>query len=678
MTTGNAPMSALLFSLLLSIVLVADFPGSGLAITKDATLLYLKNLSIQQLASIEVTSVSKTEEKLSDADAAVYVITSEDIRRSGMTSIPEILRMVPGLQVSRIDGNNWAISARGFNAWFADKLLVLVDGRSVYTPLFSGVFWNIQDTLLDDIDRIEVIRGPGATLWGANAVNGVINIITKKAKKTKGGLLKGGGGNIEQGFGAVRYGGKIGTRGYYRAYAKYFNRGAFETKEGRSADDQWHMGRAGFRLDFDLSKESSLTLEGGICDGQTHDRLSPNYLLQVEQPHFQKLTTDYTGGDLLGRWTHRSGSGSSTTFKWYVDRTDWNSNYIKETRDTLDLDFQHSFKVFSRNSIVWGLEYRMYHDNIPRTSYFDFDPKSRINNMFSGFFQDQITIIPEKLDFTIGTKLEHNDFSGFEIQPSGRFRFKPTANQTLWAAISRAVRTPSRADHDMNVLVGSFRTGPVTNVLLYKGNDHFDSEEVVAYEAGYRVVPKKRFSLDISAFYNVYWGLRGLAPSSKASKANFTLPGRTRVIALVLKNQFHENSYGVEVAGTVQLARWWKTSLNYSWLKLRLHTSQQMVGQELDEGNVPENQFSIRSYMDLPWNLQFDTLFFYVDSLRDMNIPSYTRLDIRLGWNPAKDVSVDLKLQNLLDDRHPEYINVGPLVSSQVPRSVYGKVTWKF
>ncbi len=642
----------------------------------DEALTYLKNLSIEQLASLEITTVSKTEERLSDADAAVFVITSEDIRRGGFTSIPEILRMVPGLQVAQIDGNKWAISSRGFNAWFADKLLVLIDGRSVYSPLFSGVYWDIQDTLLDDIDRIEVIRGPGATLWGANAVNGVINIITKRAKDTQGGLVNAGGGNIEQGFGSIRYGGKIGENGWYRAFAKYFNRGPFKLRNGHDAHDDWDLGHAGFRMDLEPSPKTDLTLQGDIYTGKTYELVQFSPLGRSNFYGTQK--TDLVGGNIIGRWSKRISSSSNMRFQWYYDRTERDANYVKEAVDTLDLDFQHSFQAFERNNVIWGLGYRLIHDNLPQTEIFYFRPKSRIDNLFSAFFQDQIAIIQDKLDFTLGTKVEHNDYSGFEIQPSARIRYKPDQHQTLWAAVSRAVRTPSRADQDMNLILSTFKTGPTLNSVILRGNKDFDSEELVAYEAGYRYVPQRRFSFDIATFYNVYRGLRTSRQGSPEPPL-FTLPPpERRIIPLNILNQYHEDGYGLEISGTLELAEWWKMSMAYSWLKLRLHTDQKVFDMELGEGNIPRNQISFRSYMDLPANFQIDTFVFYVDELPEMHIPAYTRLDIRLGWNPLKNLSLSLKLQNLLDNQHPEYKDVGSFIASEVPRSFYGKITWSF
>ncbi len=643
---------------------------------QDSDLFYLKNLSISQLASLEVTTVSKQEEKMADADAAIYVITSEDIRRSGITSIPELLRMVPGMQVAHIDANKWAISSRGFNAWYANKLLVLMDGRSIYTPLFSGVYWDSQDTLLDDIDRIEVIRGPGATLWGANAVNGVINIITKNAKDTQGGLLKAGGGNVEQGFGALRYGGRIGENGWYRAYAKYFNRDGFKTSMGHDSKDEWHMGRAGFRMDLKPSLKDGFTIQGDIFTGKTHDRFESTSGLSQGLLN-GKVSNNLNGGNILGRWHHYLSKDSKFTLQLYYDRTKRNSVYLKETRNTFDIDLQHSFHLFSRHNILWGAEYRFTHDNIPHTNVFYFNPESRSDNLYSAFVQDRISIIEDRLDLTVGTKLEHNDYSGFEVQPSVRLRFKPDRHQTLWAAVSRAVRTPSRADHDMNFVIQRFDVAGIKNVILLEGNSDFKPEKLIAYEIGYKLVPKKRFSFDVAAFYNVYHDLR-TSTSVETETATPFFEKDVMVIPIKITNRYHEDSYGVELSATFGLTDWWKTSFSYSWIELRIHSHRLVLNKEISEGSIPTNQFSLKSYMDLPHNLQLDTLFFYVDDLPDMDIPSYSRLDVRLGWTPIKNLSLSLKLQNLLDNRHPEYMSIDKLKASEVPRSFYGKVTWNF
>ncbi len=653
------------------------FPASASDNGTAETLFYLKNLSIEQLASLEVTTVSKTEEKMADADAAIYVITSEDIRRSGLTSIPELLRMVPGMDVARINGNKWAISCRGFNAWFANKLLVLIDGRSVYTPLFSGVYWDVQDTFLDDIDRIEVIRGPGATLWGANAVNGVINIITKKAKQTQGTEVNAGYGNIQKGFGGARYGGRIGKNIWYRAYAKYFNRDSFKQRNGRDAGDNWDQGRGGFRMDWNLSHRDSLTLEGDIFVGKSYDDIS-NIIYLQKGIGKDRAKTDVSGGDILGRWTRKLSDTSDFSLQWYYDHSYRGADYLEETRDTIDIDFQHHFHALKRHDIVWGLGYRLTWDHIPPSLIFDFEESRRTDNLFSSFIQDKITLVPRLLDVTLGTKLEHNDYTGFEVQPSIRFRLKPTKAQTFWAAVSRAVRTPSRADHDMLLKLRVFQTGPTVNTLALVGNNDFHSEKLIAYEAGYRYVPEKRFSFDIATFYNVYRDLRTSVRKTPIPPFTTVPPPASRLIPIEIENQYHEDSYGVEITGTVQLASWWKTSLSYTWLKLRLHSNRNPGDSELGDKNIPRNQFSLKSYMDLPYNLQLDTLLFYVDKLENLQVPGYTRLDLRLGWNPVKHLSLSLKLENLLDNRHPEYVSVSGITATEVPRSVYGKLTWNF
>lgn len=643
---------------------------------RQQALNYLKNLSIEELASLEVTSVSKTSEKLSDADAAIYVITSEDIRRSGLTSLPELLRMVPGMQVASIDGNKWAISARGFNAWFADKLLVLIDGRSVYTPLFSGVYWDVQDLMLDDVERIEVIRGPGATLWGANAVNGVINIITKRAEDTQGGLLNIGSGNYEQVFGSSRYGGKVGDKLWYRFYAKYFNRDDFKGYKNIDANDNWQQGRTGFRIDYHHSNTSFFTFQGDVYLGEADEVINlPSVIRSFKSSN---LSNDMNGGYLMGKWQKHISDDSEMKLQFYYDRTFRKSPYLKESRNTFDLDFQHSFRAFDRHFIVWGAGYRLTLDDISGSSAFSFSPKKRTDDLISWFFQDKITLIKDRLDLTIGSKFEYNDYSGFEVQPSGRMMFKITENQTFWAAISRAVRTPSRSDHDMFLVLRETKVGPTSVKLVIRGNKDFDSEELIAYEVGYRFIPEYRFSFDIAGFYNVYRGLRTNKPGEPEPPWSQWPPPAERILPLEIVNQYHEDSYGFEIASTVQLVDWWKLNLTYSWLELNLKTKKRVNDLELAEGNVPKNQFSVRSYMDLPKNLQLDCMLFYVDSLPNLDIDSYVRFDVRLGWNPTKNLSFTLKLQNLFDNAHREYTNIGVISSSQVPRSVYGKITWNF
>ena len=482
----------------------------------------LTAMSIEDLMEIEVTSVSRKAERLSDASAAVFVITREDIRRSGVTSIPEALRMAPGLEVARIDSSKWAITARGFNGRFANKILVLFDGRTVYSPLFSGVFWDRQDTLLEDIDRIEVIRGSGATLWGANAVNGVINIITKNAGETVGGLVTAGGGNQERGFGSVRYGLKLGEDTTLRLFAKYLDRTPFVDAAGREAADSWHAVRGGFRLDSEPSEKNTLTIQGDIYDG----RLGETYTLPLLVPPFSQTFDSRSsnfGANLLSRWKHVFSDTSDMSLQLYYDRTEQTMAILGEKRDTLDIDFQHRFELGDRQELIWGAGYRFTHDNITNTPTASIQPASLGQDLFSAFVQDSITIVRDKLRLTLGSKFEHNDMTGFEVQPNARLLFTPNERNTLWAAVSRAVRTPSRTENDilLNQLTIPPSTpqnpGPIPVLVEVKGSNTHISEELIAYEVGYRAKPHPRFLLDIAAFYNIYHHLNSISSTGATS-----------------------------------------------------------------------------------------------------------------------------------------------------------------
>lgn len=401
----------------------------------------LTNMSLEDLMNLEVTSVSKKEQKLSQTAAAIYVVTQEDIRRSGATSIPEVLRMVPGLQVARLSGSKWAITSRGFNGRFANKMLVLVDGRSVYTPTFSGVFWDVQDLLLEDVERIEVIRGPGGTLWGANAVNGVINIITKPAKETQGGFLTAGSGSEERGFGGFRYGGKLGRDIAYRLYSKYFNRSNLADMSGRNSPGGWDILRGGFRMDWKGTERDSLTLQGDIYNGHIRERNSS--IVSLVPPFRRTLDsqTGVSGGNVMALWNRTFAGGSAMRLQMYYDRTRHeDSSAVITSRgeivDSSDLDFQHRFALGKRQDIVWGIGYRFTSDSVQNTFSVAFDPNHRATHLFSTFVQDEIFIVKDRLRLTVGSKFEHNDYTGFEAQPSLRLLWTPNDRHTFWGAIS--------------------------------------------------------------------------------------------------------------------------------------------------------------------------------------------------------------------------------------------------
>jgi len=443
-------MGRLLRTVPLCAAVAAAFLATGVpALSSPAK---ITSLSLEELLNVEITSVSKKKEPFFGAASAVFVIDQEDIRRSGATRVQELLAMVPGLEVARIDNNKWAISARGFNARFANKLLILLDGRTIYSPSFSGVFWETQDMILEDIDRIEVIRGPGGTLWGANAVNGVINIITKRASDTQGGLLSLGGGSEEAG-GLVRFGIKLKEKASLRLYAKESNHdGAASYPSGNELDTDSNLGRTGFRLDWDPTSGNSFTVQGEAMRGQYTER-SKHVALSIPFSETVNDGSDLRGANLLFRWQQTQSPDSDTTFQVYFDHDRRIGDTIGLEVNTFDLDFQHHFRANSRHDLVWGLGYRSSKDSVNNFQPLQifFSPDSRRTDLFSGFLQDEITLVADRLRFVVGAKLEHNDYSGAEFQPNARLAWTPTPTQTFWAAASRAVRTPNRAEDQFRV-----------------------------------------------------------------------------------------------------------------------------------------------------------------------------------------------------------------------------------
>jgi iron complex outermembrane receptor protein len=626
-------------------------------------------LSLEQLLQIEVVSITKEPESRTEIAAAVYVITREDIRRSGATSIPEALRLAPGVEVARIDANKWAIGVRGFTSRLSRSLLVLIDGRSVYSPLFAGVYWEVQDTLLEDVDRIEVIRGPGGTIWGANAVNGVINIITKRAQETQGGLLVGGGGSEEQGFGGVRYGGKIGKDIFYRVYGKAFNRDAAFHRDGPDFDD-WRMGQVGFRTDWEGRHGDAVTFQGDFYTGTAGQRtvrtmLAPPFTTTVEKD------ADLSGGNLLGRWQRVVSPTSHLRLQLYYDYTYRREPTFRESRDTFDLDFQYRFRAPWQQEIIWGLGYRLTSDDITAVPTIVFTPRRRTDQLFSAFVQDEIRFLAERLRLTIGAKFEHNDYSGFEMQPSARLLWLVAPRHTLWAAVTRAVRTPSRVEHDLR-LTGLLepQTPSFSRVI---GSTAFESEKLLAYELGYRLQPMPRLFLDIAAFYNRYTDLLSLEPGTPFTEIT-PPPGRV-VVPFFIRNRLHGEGYGGELAVDWQPFDWWRVSGAYSYLQLNLRRdedSMDITTASSTEGASPLHQVSLRSFMTLPWQVEFDLVWRYVDHLPSQGIDSYITVDARLGWRPFQQLTVAVVGQNLLTAHHAEFGRG----TTEIERSVYGKVVW--
>lgn len=631
-------------------------------------------LPIEALMEITVSSVSKKEQRLADSAAAIFVISQEDIRRSGVTTIADALRMVPGVQVARIDANKWAVSSRGFNSRFAGQMLVLFDGRAVYTPLFSGVFWDRQDTVLEDIDRIEVIRGPGAALWGANAVNGVINIITKRADDTLGGLLTAGGGNEERGFGSIRYGFEPNNQTQVRLYLKHLDRDSMRQTTGREGEDAWHMTRGGFRLDSELTSRDSLTVQGDLYDGRLGETY--NYVL----PDYRTVdsVSKVFGANILSRWKRLFSDSADVTLQLYYDRSEQDMLVIGEKRDTVDLDLQNRFPLGNSHEITWGLGYRYSRDRITNSTYVMLTPTKQSVDIFSSFLQDDITLVADKLHLIVGSKFEHNDYTGFEIQPTARLLWTPDRQHSIWLSASRAVRTPSRGERGFKLYNGTGQDIAGTPVYFQlNGSNNLKSDEMIAYELGYRAEPSDRFALDAAAFYNIYHQLdvhsQG-APFFETTPApdHYSIPG-------YLRNSGTAHTCGFELAVNAQLQAWWRLRTAYSYLTFVKQEAADDTIPWDPKGETPRHQLSLRSLLDVTPDIELDLWLRYVDSLPNLQVGSYLNLDARLAWQANEELELSLVGQNLLHTQRLEFqqqiLNTQP---ATVGRSFYGKVTWKF
>jgi len=611
----------------------------------------------------------------------VFVITQEDIRRSGLTSIPELLRMVPGLTVAQIDANKWAITARGFNERLADKMLVLMDGRTVYDPLSSGVYWDVQDTILEDIERIEVVRGPGATLWGANAVNGVLNIITKKAKDTQSGLVTGGGGSQEGEITAVRYGGTLGNRGHYRVFTKYIHQDAFTDSLGREAADDWHLLHGGFRTDWGLSSRDDLTVQGDLYKGNAGQSVPG--LLSLSPPATVTFNdrTNMSGGNLLGRWHRASSERVDTTFQMYFESADRNeARVLGEYRHTIDLDFEQHFSVGDRHDLSLGGDYRYSTDSTTGTLNLSFNPAGRSTNLYGAFLQDELTLVPERLRVTIGSKLEHNYYSGFALQPNVRVLWTVRPRYAIWMAISRASESSSRfeADSRVNENVFAGANGIATLVSNF-GPHHLLPENVVAYELGQRGEVSKWLGFDVSTFYSHYTDRHTQEPGVPFFEAN--PPPLHLVLPTVTMNNINGETHGIEAFSQLKVASFWNLSVGYSLFEIHLHASQNsqdFTTANHDEGSTPRHAFQIRSQLNLPHRLEFDSAVYYTGRLPGPQIPAYARVDARLGWRPTEQLETSIGVQNLLDPRHFEFGSGDFVKATQVGRNAYGKLTWRF
>jgi iron complex outermembrane receptor protein len=636
----------------------------------------LKQLSLAELGNVEVTTVSKEPEEVWRTPAAVFVITQEDIRRSGATSIPEVLRLAPGVEVAQVDSDHWSVGIRGFGAVLASKLLVLIDGRSVYTPLFAGVYWQAQATPLEDIERIEVIRGPGGTIWGANAVDGIIDIITKSAKDTHGTTASLVGGNVEQGTGTVRYGSGNAHGFNYRVYGMGFNRGPEFHPVGTNFDE-WRMGQGGFRTDWDQNDRDTFTFQGdiyreGAGEATTYALYSPPSQVNAYG------TADLTGGNLLARWKRVLNPGSDFQLQAYFDRTNHFEPEFGETRETFDVDFLDHLTLPGQQNFLWGLGARVSPSNlIQLVPSIDFLPQHRTDLIYSGFVQDEIAFFNHRLSLTAGTKLEHNNYTGFEVQPSGRLLWNRTPRESLWGSVTRAVRTPSRLDTDVE-LTDFATVTPLPVYLRVSGNPQFQSEELIAYETGYRRLVTPHCYVDVALFYNDYNDLYSFqvgAPFLEASPAPVHA-----VIPLLTSNGIQGNTKGIEVSPDWKPVNWWELRASYSYLDMELEnkaSSNDPTSVAGYEGSSPRHQVVIQSFVNLPKKLEFDQTYRYVSALPAQTVASYQTMDTRFGWHISSELELSVGGQNLLQ---PHYAQFGgdPGGPVEIKRSAYAKLVWRF
>jgi iron complex outermembrane receptor protein len=607
----------------------------------------LKKMSLEELMDVEVTSVSKRPQSLYDAAASIYVISAEDIRRAGVTSLEEALRLAPNLQVARVGAAQYAITARGFNNAVGNKLLVLIDGRTVYTSLFSGVFWEQQDVMLEDIERIEVISGPGATLWGANAVNGVINVITRPSGATQGPLVSAGIGTDESNL-AFRYGGALGARGHYRVYAKRTNLADTENAAGVIVmRDGWKMEQVGFRSDWG-GEDQDFTFQGDAYWGETEDRgfFGPFRLTAVEA----------SGMNLLLRWNKRLAGGSDLRLQAYYDHSRRQEVFLfQPEQDVLDVEFQHGIPL-GAHKIMWGGGYRHGSDEVEPGFFTTFIPDSRDLNWSNVFLQDEFTLT-RSIQLTAGIKLAHNDYTGLEYLPSMRLAWKPSDAHLLWMAASRAVRTPSRLDKDIFF--------PQTPPFIVAGGPDFESEVAKVLELGYRGQPAQVLSWSVTLFYHDWDDLRSGTP----------LP-----IPTYLVNNIEGYAYGVETWANWQAARYWRLSGGLTNLQKRLvfkPGASDTAGTRNDTlHNDPELQWTLRSSIDLPRGAELDVGVRRVSSLPHPEVPGYVAVDARLGWSPAPGMELSLTGRNLLDEHHAEFGEEA--ARSELERSAYFKVVWSY
>lgn len=620
------------------------------------------SLTLEELMNIEIISASKHEESAFKTDAAIYVITNEDIKRSGVTSVPDALRLAPAVQVAQIDTDEWAVGIRGFNDRYSDKLLVLVDGRSAYVSLFSGVYWNSLDYLLYDIERIEIIRGSGGAIWGANAVNGIINIITRTAKDSQGGYFKFATGSHIRNDSAIRYGGKIDDNKYYSFFVKNSNnKGLYETNSNAESDDYWHMQRAGFKFEQELDKNRFFSLQSALYDGETKE----SFVFPDHNTIYDNRGRIF-GGHIINKYSAVVSPISKFDSQLYFDYDSRDSAYLDATNATVDFNVQHKYDYHQNNELLYGAEFRSVKDNLKekevnQKKYIIFNRPKLSYNIYSAFFQNKTSFNKEKLFLTLGSKFEYNDFSHKNIQPTIRFSYLPDEKHHIWSAISRSIRTPTRWEDGYSRIYNA-------NDNTMNGSQRFEDESTISYELGYKAQPLKKISYDFTAFYNDYKKLRGLI-----------LDGSNNID---LDNSAYGESYGLEFSSNYEPTKKLRLTLNYSFIKMALHSKEANDHSQFAENRVPQNLLNLRFYYNFTNKIQWYGNLYYSDNLTDktfnVDVDSYVKLDSKISYNLKDNVKISIIGQNLSDSRHREWGSALYSFEREIGRSVIFKAVYDF
>ena len=631
----------------------------------------LADLSLEDLLNINVTTVTKRNQRLIDSASAIHVLTADDIRRSGLTSIPELLRLVPGINVARYSTSNWGVSSRGDNFVFNNDLLIMIDGRSVYTPLFGGTFWDAQDVALEDIDRIEVVRGPGGTVWGANAVNGVINIIRKPANAPQDDFVSVAAGDEDRALASMRM-----TRNFgnvdVRFSGNYVNRDDSHSPLRGDAGDEWRQGTGSVALNWRTSDRDLITLQGDWQRGEPGTRVRVDNATSLVTNTTQSIFNDTTStrnSNVLARWNRQISETASTQLQFYWDRSSRKDAIIDERRHTYDLEFQNNFAIGDRHQVIWGAGGRMMLDDLENSFNLSFTPADNDEVKYNGFLQDEIQLIPDALKLTLGAKLEWNSYTGWEISPSGRMLWSPRDNQQVWGAISRSVRTPSRAARDLASIITDVVANPFAPPaflpITATSNPDQESEYTVSYELGYRIQPTPSTSLDIATYYDVL------------ENGLLLVPAGANPLSTVYTNRDDSHFYGLEVAGQWQATPKARFKGSYSFFREgRVSTTQ----------TAPTHKFQVQSLLDLPHDFELDSWLSYYGRTNSgtplsRDLEGRWRLDVRLGWKPIERLELSLVGQNLLEDETEEITSFAGSAASgplEVERAFYGRATWRY